>query len=96
MGNILLEVPLGLFPVGWGWESCHSAESWAQVLGDPLDNTSFSGSVTSFEDNGNLGASFLCPCLDFNQLLLQEVKLPQVDLILDLLSQFSLLGEQCH
>ena len=84
MLDVFLEEPLGGFPLSWSLESTDSAESWAQVLRNPFDDSAFSSSITSFEYNGDLGPSLLGPLRHVVQLDLQVDQLLLVMFVLDL------------
>ena len=66
MVDVPLEVPLGLLPLGGGWQSSHSHDSGIEILRDPLDHATFPGSISAFEDDHDLEPLRLHPFLKFD------------------------------
>ncbi len=78
LGDVPLEVPLGLLALRRLGQSHHAHRSGARPLGDRLDDTTLPRGAPPLEDDQDLEALPLDPVLQHDQLLLQLFHLPLV------------------
>src|SRR5215467_2159722 len=75
MRHVALEIPLRLFSFGRNTQSHHTADSWVETLGDPLDRAALACCVTAFEQNHNPQLLVSNPLLQLDQFDLQSSQL---------------------
>src|SRR5207248_7283714 len=81
IGDVALEVPLGLLLLGGGGEGGDTTRAGAEVLGDALDHAALAGRVAAFEDDEYPLLLLPDPLLELHQLDLQSFELGLVDLL---------------
>ena len=78
VGDVALEVPLGLLHVGGHRQCDDPGAAGVEVLHEPLDRAALAGGVAALEDDGHLLAGVLDPDLQLEQLDLQVALDPLV------------------
>ena len=71
MRDVTLEVPLRPFPIIWGWQRHHFADTRVKALGDALDGAPFASCIPALEDDHNLQFLVRYPILQFQEFMLQ-------------------------
>ena len=82
VGDVALEVPLGLLPVARNGEGGDPAPAGVEVLGDALDHAAFARGVATLDDDDDPLALVADPLLHPHQLLLE----PEEGLVVDAVS----------
>ena len=82
MGQVSLDIHLGLFAFRWGRQRDHAERSWAYAVRDRLDHPSFSGSFSTLEDDADLFLFVPNPLLKLHKFDVQSRKLAVVVLFL--------------
>jgi hypothetical protein len=76
VGDVALEVPLGLLALGRRRQRHDPADARVRPLGDPLDHTALTGGITAFEDHNDLQPVGLDVLLHDHELALELPQLP--------------------
>ena len=79
VGDVALEVPLGLLALGRGGERDGADDAGVEALGDALDDAALAGAVAALEDDDDLLAVVDDPVLEADELGLEAQELAEVD-----------------
>jgi hypothetical protein len=84
VGDVALEVPLGLLPIGGRAQGDNPAAPRIERVGDGLDGPALAGRIAAFEEQEKLLAGLLDPVLHLHQLEMQFREFVVVDAALEL------------
>src|ERR1700675_2366736 len=82
MGDIALEIPLGLLTLGRRRQRDDPGDPRAHPLGDALDRPALAGRVAALEHDDDLQALVADPFLELHELDLEPAQLREVVLVL--------------